>query len=79
MDSSLENATASLSADERESAAACLRTVDYPAHREDLLRAAAADGLSAKAIQALQALPDGTYQSTFYVLRMLDYMQSNLL
>ncbi|KQX06917.1 MULTISPECIES: DUF2795 domain-containing protein [unclassified Leifsonia] len=78
MDSSSGNTTQPLSTDERESIAGCLRTVDYPAHRDDILRAATSDGLSANAVEALRALPDGTDQSTFYVLRMLDHVEASL-
>jgi hypothetical protein len=51
---------------------ATLRSVDYPATREDLVRAAIMDGLQLDAVDALLAIPNGVYQSTFYVVRALE-------
>jgi Protein of unknown function (DUF2795) len=51
---------------------ATLRSVDYPATREDLVRAAVMDGLQLDAVDALHAIPNAVYQSTFYVVRALE-------
>jgi len=51
---------------------ATLRTIDFPATRDDLLRIAIGDVLEIATIDAIRALPRRTYHGATDVLRTLD-------
>lgn len=57
--------------------AASLRTIDYPATREDLLRIAAEDRLPQADVDSLRTLPEHSYEGTFHVLRAIEAAHRN--
>ncbi|MGG7510855.1 DUF2795 domain-containing protein [Plantibacter sp. YIM 135249] len=49
-----------------------LRTIDFPASRDDLVRVAMEDGLDQESIDALRSLPEHAYEGTFHVIRAIE-------
>ena len=50
---------------------ACLRTLDYPARRDDLLRVSVLDRLPVPCVESLRALPDRAYTGVLDIVREL--------